>query len=87
MVHEGELLAVRKGPMTRTLKVLGLTDKRVGPKLVPDFAEDQTPESEWEKLRVARRQGGDQHHKRQGRPSKKDRRVIEKFMNPDAAGN
>ena len=44
----GATICVRQGPMTRTLKVIGLTECRVGAKLVPDFAADETPEAEWE---------------------------------------
>ena len=74
----GDTICVRQGPMTRTLKVIGLTECRVGAKLVPDFAEDETPEAEWEKLRLA---NGDNRNNSKGRPSKRERRLIDKFTN------
>ena len=77
----GDTICVRQGPMTRTLKVIGLTEYRVGAKLVPDFAEDETPEAEWEKLRLAKRDNGDSRNNSKGRPSKRERRLIDQFTN------
>ena len=74
----GDTICVRQGPMTRTLKVVGLTEHRVGAKLVPDFAKDETPEAEWEKLRLAKR---DNRNNSKGRPSKHERRLIDQFTN------
>ena len=74
----GDTICVRQGPMTRTLKVIGLTEHRVGAKLVPDFAKDETPEAEWEKLRLAKR---DNRNNSKGRPSKHERRLIDQFTN------
>ena len=77
----GDTICVRQGPMTRTLKLIGLTECRVGAKLVPDFAEDETPEAEWEKLRLAKRDNGDNRNNSKGRPSKRERRLIDQFTN------
>ena len=74
----GDTICVRQGPMTRTLKVIGLTEHRVGAKLVPDFAKDETPEVELEKLRQAKR---DNRNNSKGRPSKHERRLIDQFTN------
>lgn len=74
----GDTICVRQGPMTRTLKVVGLTEHRVGAKLVPDFAKDETPEVEWEKLRLAKL---DNRNNSKGRPSKHERRLIDQFTN------
>ena len=74
----GDTICVRQGPMTRTLKVIGLTEHRVGAKLVPDFAKDETPEAEWEKLRLSTR---DNRNNSKGRPSKHERRLIDQFTN------
>ena len=74
----GDTICVRQGPMTRTLKVIGLTEHRVGAKLVPDFAKDETPEAEWEKQRLDKR---DNRNNSKGRPSKHERRLIDQFTN------
>ena len=76
-VKPGDILQVRKGTLTFTYKVLQPLERRVGAKLVPQYAENLTPASELEKLRapvetffVTRDRGA-------GRPTKKDRREIE----------
>ena len=76
-VKPGDILQVRKGSVTFTYKVLQPLEKRVGAKLVPDYAENLTPESELEKLHapvetffVTRDRGA-------GRPTKKERREME----------
>ena len=51
----GDTVSVRQSPITRTLKVVGLTGRRVGAKLVTDFAEDKTTPADLEKLRLAKR--------------------------------
>jgi len=70
----GDTVTVRQSPITRTFKVVGLTERRVGAKLVPDFATDETPEAERDKLRLAKRGHGDSN-----RPTKRDRRLIHRF--------
>ena len=49
-VKAGDVIAVRKGPVTYTYKVIALVDKRQGPKLVPQYAENLTPQEELDKL-------------------------------------
>ena len=79
-VRVGDTVSVRQSPMVRSLKVIGLTKRRVGAKLVENFAEDITPKSEWEKLRKAKRERSHTRNKAQGRPSKRERRLIDQFM-------
>lgn len=79
-VKPHEIIAVKKGPVNRTLKVLALLDRRVGAKLAGDYVEDLTPESEYRKKRdpdfrpvLARKKGA-------GRPTKRERRQIDEFL-------
>ena len=81
----GDTVSVRQSPITRTLKVVGLTERRVGAKLVADFAEDKTPPADFEKLRLAKHKNDDSDYKKSGRPSKRDRRLIHRFTDPDPA--
>ena len=81
----GDTVSVRQSPITRTLKVVGLTGRRVGAKLVADFSEDKTPQAELEKLRLAKHKNDDSGYKKSGRPSKRDRRLIHRFTDPDPA--
>ena len=78
-VQPGDVLHVRKGIVTFVYKVLRPTERRVGAKLVPEYAENLTPQSELDKLRapvesffVVRDRGA-------GRPTKKDRREMEQI--------
>jgi ribosome-associated heat shock protein Hsp15 len=81
----GDTVSVRQSPITRTLKVVGLTGRRVGAKLVADFSEDKTLPAELEKLRLAKHNTDDSGHKKTGRPSKRDRRLIHRFTDPGPA--
>ena len=79
LVQPWDILNVRKGAVTFVYKVIQPTEQRIGAKLVPNFAENLTPEAELEKLRapvetffVTRDRGA-------GRPTKKDRREIEQI--------
>jgi ribosome-associated heat shock protein Hsp15 len=78
-VQVGEVISIRKGAVTFTYKVLQLVDHRLGAKLVPDFAENLTPESEIEKLRAPVESFFLTRDRGAGRPTKKDRREIEQI--------
>ena len=76
-VRPGDVIQVRKGTIVFTYKVLKALEHRVGAKLVPDYAENLTPQAELDKLRapvetffITRERGA-------GRPTKKDRREME----------
>ena len=79
-VRISDTVTVRQSPIVRSLKVIGLTERRVGAKLVDQFAEDITPKSEWDKLHKVKRSGIDTRNKTQGRPSKRERRLIDQFI-------
>ena len=78
-VQVGEVIDVRKGAVTFTYKVLQLVDHRLGAKLVPDYAQNLTPESEIEKLRAPVESFFLTRDRGAGRPTKKDRREIEQI--------
>jgi ribosome-associated heat shock protein Hsp15 len=78
-VHPGEIVKARTGEIQRTLKVIAAPPSRVGAKLVPEFAEDLTPPSEFEKQRERTPPPQFQWSKGLGRPTKKARRLWEQF--------
>lgn len=78
-VRIGDTVVARTKALTRTLYVVGLTEKRVGASLLPDYFEDRTPELEFEIAREKRQNAKNSNHDGVGRPSKKDRRAIEKL--------
>ena len=76
-VKPGDVIQVRKGSITFTYKVLQPLERRVGAKLVPEYALNLTPESELAKLRAPVETFFVTRDRGTGRPTKKDRREIE----------
>ena len=79
-VRTDDIITVRNKSFTRTIKVKALLEQRVGAALVPDYADDQTPNAEYEKAREHRLNARVFRHVGGGRPTKKDRRDIEKLL-------
>lgn len=80
-VREGDEIQVRKKAILYRYEVQGIPKSRVGPALVDQFVEDITPQEELDKLELMRLQYKDVIWRRQGlgRPTKKQRRDIDKF--------
>lgn len=76
-IKTGEIVAVSLPPITRTLRVVEPTGKRVSAKLVPGFMEDLTPESEYLKLKRMQQTDFEIRERGAGRPTKRERREIE----------
>ena len=76
-VKPGDMIVARKGAVTYTYKVLELIDKRQGPKLVPLYAENLTPQEELDKLRAPVETFFLKRDRGTGRPTKKDRRQMD----------
>lgn len=79
-VHVGEVIKVQQGLITRTLRVVDAPSSRVGAKLVPGFCDDQTPPEEFAKVREQRVQQLLAREKGSGRPTKRERRTMDKFF-------
>lgn len=79
-VKVGEVIEVRKGPALFTYKVLALSENRMGAALVPEYAENLTPESEMAKMHAPRETILYQRDRGAGRPTKKDRRILDDLM-------
>jgi len=79
-VHVGEVIKVRKPPISRSFKVLDLTEKRMGAKIVHDYLEDVTPAGELELLEMQKHMRWSVRDKGTGRPTKKDRRDLDEFF-------
>ncbi|HQO32304.1 MAG TPA: RNA-binding S4 domain-containing protein [Chitinophagales bacterium] len=82
MLKAGQTIQVQKEGIRMIIKVVKLIEKRVGAPLAMQCYEDLTPPEEKDKLKFpsvfyeVRDRGI-------GRPTKKDRRAIEKFKDPD----
>lgn len=79
MIRVGDVVQVRKPPVTFSFKVLALSDKRMGAKLVPQFMENITPPDQYELLELNKISGFVDRQRGTGRPTKKDRRDLEQF--------
>ena len=75
-----EVITVRLENLTRTLRVIGLIERRVSGTLAKESAEDLTPPAEYEAAREAAHQASLIRPKGLGRPTKKDRRLIHRFV-------
>ncbi len=78
-VNIGDVIGVRKSPVTYSFRVLQLAKSRMGAKLVPEYVENITPKKEYEILEVQRLSGVIGRAKGEGRPTKKDRRSLDEF--------
>ena len=78
-VRPGDLIVVRKGAVTYTYKVLALVDKRQGARLVPQYAENLTPQEELDKLHAPVETFFLKRDRGAGRPTKKDRRQMDEL--------
>lgn len=79
-VKIGETIVAQTEAMKKTVKVLGLAEKRVGAKLVETLLEDLTPPEERELKQVSMAQVILKRERGTGRPTKKDRRQMDSFM-------
>lgn len=83
MVKPGDVIQVRKPPVTYSFKVLQTIEKRVGAKLVPEMMENITAPEQYELLEMSKISGFINRAKGTGRPTKKDRRELEDFTAPE----
>ena len=82
-VKPGDVIQVRKPPVTYSFKVLQPIEKRVGAKLVAEMMENVTTPEQYELLEMSRVSGFVNRAKGTGRPTKKDRRSREEFTEPE----
>lgn len=78
-IKVGDVIEVRKPPITWSFKVLQAIDHRVGAKLVSDIMENVTAPEQLEILEMSKASGFIDRARGTGRPTKKDRRVLEDF--------
>jgi ribosome-associated heat shock protein Hsp15 len=78
-VAVGEMISATVGSIHRVVKALVLIDKRVGAKVLDQYVEDLTPAAEYEKLKRSEPTPVFNHSKGRARPTKRDRRVFERF--------
>lgn len=78
-IKVGDTVSVRKPPVTYTFRVLALTENRLGAKLVPEYMENITPQSQYDLLEIVKISGFVDRRKGLGRPTKREGRELSKF--------
>lgn len=80
MIKEGDIIDVRKPPVTYSFRVLQAIERRVGAKLIPEILENITAPEQYEILEMSKISGFVNRAKGTGRPTKKDRRSLDEFQ-------
>ncbi len=78
-IKVGDIIDVKKPPITYTFRVLQITGNRLGAKLVPEYLENLTPKSQYDLLEMAKISGFVDRRKGLGRPTKRDSRELSRF--------
>ncbi len=86
-VKAGDVVGVRKPPVTYSFRVLQTIEKRVGAKLLADVLENVTPKEQYDLLEMSRISGFVNRAKGTGRPTKKDRRALDDFAGEAPLGD
>lgn len=87
MIKEGDVIQVKKAPVTYSFKVLKAIQNRVGAKLVPEVLENVTTPDQYELLEMNRISGFIGRARGTGRPTKKERRELDDFVQPAFFGD
>lgn len=82
IIKEGDVIEVRKPPITYTFRILKAIENRVGAKLVPEILENITPPEQYQLLEMNRISGFIDRARGTGRPTKKERRQLDDFTTP-----
>ena len=85
-IRVGDIIDVRKPPVTYSFRVLQTIEKRVGAKLVPEVTENVTAPEQYELLEMAKISGFIGRAKGLGRPTKKERRDLDEFLGDESFG-
>jgi ribosome-associated heat shock protein Hsp15 len=79
-VKVGDVFALREPPVWRSWEILALPASRVGAKLVPGLIAERTSFADLEKLEIARMAKAQHREAGAGRPTKRDRRDMDRFQ-------
>lgn len=79
MIRIGDVVHVKKPPITFSFEVVALSEKRMGAKLVPNFMKNVTSAKEYELMELNKLSGFIDRQRGTGRPTKKERRDLEQY--------
>lgn len=86
MVKAGETVSVKKPPITYSFRILKPIEQRIGAKLIPEIYENVTDPKQYELLEMSRISGFVDRARGTGRPTKKERRALDAFIDPAMFG-
>ena len=78
-VKEGDIIQVQIEQLHKVVQVKSLIKNRVPAKMVPEVYTDLTPPEEYERIEFMHAYKGEWRDRGAGRPTKKERRMIEKM--------
>lgn len=79
MVRVGDIIDVKKPPITYSFRILQAIEHRVGAKLIPEILENITSPEQYELLEMRKISGFVDRARGTGRPTKKERRALDDF--------
>lgn len=86
MIKRGDIISVKKPPITYSFMVLNCIEQRVGAKLLLDVYKNVTDPKQYELLEMSRISGFVDRARGTGRPTKKERRALDAFVDPAMFG-
>lgn len=81
-VKVGDVISIKRNPYLFSFEVLALSENRMNAKLVIDFMKNVTTADQLELIELAKLAGNTGRDPRTGRPTKKERRDLEDFVEP-----
>ncbi|MFW5494048.1 MAG: RNA-binding S4 domain-containing protein [Prevotella sp.] len=82
VIKRGEVVNVKKPPITYSFRVIDCIEQRVGAKFLPQVYENVTAPQQYELWEMSRISGFVDRARGTGRPTKKERRALDAFIDP-----
>lgn len=82
MIRLNDVIQIKRPPVVYSFKVIGLTENRMGAKLVPEFMENVTSPEQLQILELSKYNTSGRRDRGTGRPTKKERRDLEEYIEP-----